>query len=77
MCCTNNQSADGITHRVLQVAKKSTLTLNVIVICMHSIATEKNAIDVRASQSPRPDDKNNLVGKPELLEIAMTLYKAY
>lgn len=59
------------------MAKKSTLISNAIIICMHSIATEKNAIDVRASQSPESDDKDSLVGEPELLEIALTLYKAY
>lgn len=59
------------------MVKKSTLTSNAIVICMHSITTEKNAIVVGASQSPESDDKDSLVGKPELLGIVLTLYKAY
>ena len=59
------------------MAKKSTFSLNAIVIHMHRVTTEKNVINVKASQSLRPDDKDSLMGKPELLGIALTLYKAY
>lgn len=44
---------------------------------MHSVATEKDTIDVGVSQFPRPKDKESLVDELELLGIVLTLYKAY
>lgn len=44
----NNYAADALTCQVKLAIKKANLQKNVIIICMHSIATEKKAINVRA-----------------------------
>lgn len=72
----DNHAADALTRRAEQATKKSKLTANAVVIRMHSVAMEKEAIDVRASRSPRPNDKDSPVGEPELLGIALMLYEA-
>lgn len=61
----------------MQTIKQSKFTKDAIIIRMHSVAIEKDIIDVGVSQFPRPKDKKSLIGELELLGIVLTLYKAY
>lgn len=53
----NNHAADVLTCRVELAIKKSKLIENTIIICMHNVAIEKKAIDIRAFQACRVNIK--------------------
>lgn len=53
----DNYAANALTRQVELAMKKSKFTKNAIIICMHSIATKKEVIDIRVFQACKSNIK--------------------